>query len=424
MKLKRVVVTGMGALTPIGNNVNDLWDNLVKGKSGVAEITKFDPSPFKTRFAGEVKGFDYTKYMERSEARKIDLFSQYAIAVIDECIHDSDVNLKNIDLGKVGVIWGTGVGGIQSFEEEVLSFGQKLDMPRFSPFFITKIISNLAAGLISIRYGLRGVSYVTTSACASGNNAIVDAFNIIRLGKANIIFAGGSEASIARVAVGGFSSMKALSERNDSPETASRPFDVSRDGFVMAEGDGVLMLEELEHAKMRGAKIYCEMAGGGFASDAYHIAATHPEGIGAAAAMTDAISEAGLVPSDVDYVSTHGTSTPVGDLSECKAICNVFEKSLDKLHISATKSMTGHLLGAASAIEAIACINAITTGIIPPTINLREIDPAIDKRLNLTPNKAIHKTVNVALNNTFGFGGHIFVSLFKKFEAKNLISYK
>lgn len=416
MNLKRVVVTGLGAITPVGNNVSDFWMNLVNGKSGIAEITKFDPAPFKTTFAGEVKGFDPLQFMEKSEARKMDLFSQYATAVMAECINDSAIDFSNTDLGKVGVIWGTGIGGISTFEEEVLSFSQNQNIPRFSPFFITKMISNLAAGLISIRYGLRGVSYVTTSACASGNNAIVDAFNLIRLGKANIIFSGGSEACITRSGLGGFSSMKALSQRNDSPESASRPFDVSRDGFVMAEGGGVLMLEELEHAQKRGAKIYCEIAGGGFASDAYHIAATHPEGIGAVAAMNDAINEAGLSPGDVDYVSTHGTSTPVGDLSECKAIAKVFENSLDKLHISSTKSMTGHLLGAAGAIEAVACIKTINTGIVPSTINLDTIDPAIDKRINVTPNKFIEKEVNVALNNTFGFGGHIFVSLFKKFE--------
>jgi len=415
--MKRVVVTGMGALTPVGNNVNDFWNSIIAGKSGVAEITRFDPTPFKTKFAGEVKGFDALQYMEKSEARKMDIFSQYAMAVIDECLKDSAIDLTKSDLGRFGVIWGTGIGGITTFEEEVLSFGQNPDVPRFSPFFITKMISNMAAGLISIRYGLRGVSYVTTSACASGNNAIVDAFNIIRLGKANVIFAGGSEACITRSGLGGFSSMKALSMRNDNPQAASRPFDVSRDGFVMAEGGGVLMLEELEHAQKRGAKIYCEVAGGGFGSDAYHIAATHPEGIGAVAAMRDAISEAGLKPEDVDYVSTHGTSTPVGDLSECKAIATVFGNSLDKLHISSTKSMTGHLLGAAGAIEAIACIKAMQTGIVPPTINLSERDPAIDPRINLTPNTCVKKEVNVALNNTFGFGGHIFVSLFKKYKA-------
>lgn len=415
--MKRVVVTGLGALTPIGNNVNEFWTNLIAGKSGIAPITRFDNGPFKTKFAGEIKGFDALQYMDKSEARKMDLFSQYAMAVADECMKDANIDLTTTNLGKFGVIWGTGIGGIETFENEVIAYAQDVTKPRFSPFFITKMISNMSAGLISIRYGLRGVSYVTTSACASGNNAIVDAFNIIRLGKANVIMTGGSEACITRSGLGGFSSMKALSERNDTPELASRPFNATRDGFVMAEGGGALMLEELEHALARGAKIYCEVAGGGFGSDAYHIAATHPEGIGAVAAMRDAIEEAGLTPNDVDYVSTHGTSTPVGDLSECKAMVTVFENSLDKLHISATKSMTGHLLGAAGAIEAIACVKAITDDIIPPTINLTEVDPAIDKRLNLTPNVAVKKEVNVALNNTFGFGGHIFVSLFKKYKA-------
>ncbi|MFA9388259.1 MAG: beta-ketoacyl-ACP synthase II [Prolixibacteraceae bacterium] len=416
MKLKRVVITGLGALTPIGNNVNDFWKNLIQGKSGIAEITKFDASPFKTKFAGELKGFDPLLFMEKAQARKMDSYSQYAVAVVDECIKDSNIDLKNTDLSKVGVIWGTGIGGIETFEKEIIEYGANLDSPRFSPFFATKMISNMAAGNISIHYGFRGVSYVTASACASSNNAIINAYNNIQLGKANVIFAGGSEASITPAGIGGFSSMKAISQRNESPETASRPFDVSRDGFVLAEGAGVIMLEELEHAKNRGAKIYGEIAGGGCASDAYHIAAPHPEGIGAVAAMTEAINEAGLLPEDVDYVSTHGTATPIGDLSECKAIVTVFENSLDKLHISATKSMTGHLLGAAGAIEAIACIKSINTGIVPPTSNLNEIDPAIDKRINLTPNVAVTKTVNVALNNTFGFGGHIFVSLFKKYK--------
>jgi 3-oxoacyl-[acyl-carrier-protein] synthase II len=415
--MKRVVVTGLGAMTPIGNNVADFWANLINGKSGVAPITKFDVTNFKTKFAGEVKGFDPLQYMERNEARKMDLYSQYAIAVMDECIKDSSIDFSKADLGRFGIIWGTGIGGIQTFEDEVLAFGQNNKVPRFSPFFITKMISNMAAGLISIRYGLRGVSYVTTSACASSNNAIVDAYNLIRLGKADAIFAGGSEACITHAGLGGFSSMKALSERNDTPETASRPFDASRDGFVMAEGGAVLMLEDLDHAKKRGAKIYCEIAGGGFGSDAYHITATHPEGIGAAAAMKDAIAEAGMKPEDVDYVNTHGTSTPVGDLSECKAMVAVFGNSLDKLHISATKSMTGHLLGAAGAAEAIASIMAIKDGIVPPTINLNEVDPQIDSRLNLTPNKAVKKEINVVVNNTFGFGGHIFVSLYKKFKG-------
>lgn len=416
-ELKRVVVTGLGAVTPIGNNVNDFWNSLVAGKSGVAQITKFDVTSLKTKFAAEVKNFDPLLYISKSEVRKLDLFAQYALAVADECMRDSSIDLENTDLSKFGVIWGTGIGGIQSFEDEVLNFAKDEDNPRFSPFFITKMISNMAAGHISIKYGLRGVSYVTTSACASSNNAIVDAFNYIQLGKAKVILAGGSESSITRPGISGFNSMRALSERNDDPQGASRPFDVTRDGFVMGEGGGVIMLEELDHALARGAKIYCEISGTGCASDAFHIAATHPDGIGAIAAMREAIEEAGLKPSDVDYVCTHGTSTPIGDLSECKAICSVFEDSLDKLNISAPKSMTGHLLGAAGVVEAIACVKAIENGIIPPTINVNEIDPAIDKRLNVTPNKAVAKEVNVAINNTFGFGGHIFVSLFKKYKA-------
>ena len=350
--MKRVVVTGMGAITPLGNNVTDFWNNLVAGKSGIGPITHFDTSAFKTRIAGEVKNFDPLLFLEKTEVRKIDMFSQFALGAMFECVKDSAIDLSACDLTRVGVIMGTGIGGLQTIEEEIAAFAKNNNIPRFSPFFITKLLSNMAPGLISIRYGLRGISYTTTSACASGNNAIVDALGLIRMGRANVIFAGGSEASTTPVGLGGFSAMKALSVQNEFPETASRPFDVSRDGFVMAEGGGVVMLEELEHAKKRGAKIYCELAGGGFGSDAYHIAATHPDGIGAATAMTDTLADAGLNPGDVDYINTHGTSTPVGDLSECKAICKVFEKSLDKLHISATKSMTGHLLGAAGAAAA------------------------------------------------------------------------
>lgn len=414
--MKRVVVTGLGAITPIGNNVDTFWKNLVEGKSGAGPITKFDATAFKTRIAAEVKDFDPLQYMERGEARKMDLFSQYAMASMDECVKDAAIDFEKTDLTHVGVIWGSGIGGIQTFEDEILSFAKNPEMPRFSPFFITKLISNLAAGNLSIRYGLRGISYVATSACASGNNAIIDAYNLIRLGKASAIFTGGSEACITRAGLGGFSSMKAISERNDSPETASRPFDAERDGFLMGEGSGALLLEELEHAKARGAKIYCELAGGGFASDAYHIAAPHPDGIGAIQAMKDALDEAGLKPSDIDYINTHGTSTPVGDISETKAIEAVFADTLDTLHISSNKSMIGHLLGAAGAVEAIASVLAIRDGIIPPTINLNTPDEAIDKRMNLTPNVAVKKEVNAVVNNTFGFGGHIFVSLFKKYN--------
>ncbi|MCU4164352.1 MULTISPECIES: beta-ketoacyl-ACP synthase II [Marinilabiliaceae] len=413
--MKRVVVTGMGALTPIGNNVNDFWNNLIKGKNGISKITRFDASNLKTQIAAEVKNFDPLQYLEKAEVRKQDAFVHYAIAVMEECLADAKIQLDETDLKRTGVIWGSGIGGIKTFEDEVTSFNRNPEISRFSPFFITKLISNMAAGYISIRYGLKGVSYVTTSACASSNNAIIDAFNLIRLGKANAIFAGGSEACVTQSGIGGFSSMRAISARNDSPETASRPFDKTRDGFVMGEGAGVLLLEELEHAKQRGAKIYCELAGGGFSSDAYHIAAPHPEGEGAVTAMLDAINEAGLAPSDIDYISAHGTSTPVGDLSECKAICNVFSNNLESLHVSANKSMIGHLLGAAGAVEAVACVMAIKEGVVPPTMNLNETDPDIDNALNLTPNKAVNKEINTALNNTFGFGGHIFTSLFKRF---------
>ncbi len=417
--MKRVVITGLGAITPIGNNVNEFWKNLISGKSGIGPITKFDASNFKTHIAAEVKNFDPLQYMEKSESRKMDLFSQYAIAVMDECVKDAAIDLEKTNRNKVGVIWGSGIGGIQTLEDEMLSFSKNPSMPRFSPFFIPKMISNMAAGFITIKYGFHGVSYVTTSACASSNNAIIDAFNLIRIGKANVIFAGGSEACITQSGLGGFSSMKAISERNDSPETASRPFDKTRDGFVMGEGGGVLLLEDLEHALQRGAKIYCEITGGGFSSDAYHVAAPHPEGFGAALAMQDALDEAKLSPGDVDFISAHGTATPAGDISECKAIANVFSGSLVRLHVSANKSMIGHLLGAAGAVEAVACVLVIRDNIIPPTINLNEQDPAIDNRINLCPLSAVKKEVNVTLNNTFGFGGHIFVSLFQKYNPES-----
>lgn len=413
--IKRVVVTGMGAMTPIGNNVPDYWNNLLEGKSGAAPITRFDAAAFKTRFACEVKDFDPATYMERSDYRKMDLFTQFGIGAMDECVKDSAVDLPTCDLDRVGVIWATGIGGFQTFEDEMIAFALNGKIPRFSPFFIIKMIPNIAAGQISIRYGLRGVSYATVSACTSSNNAIADAFNLIRLGKADIIFAGGSEASITQAGIGGFNAIKALSERNDEPQKASRPFDVSRDGFVMGEGAGVLMLEDLEHAQKRGAKIYCELVGCGFASDAYHVTAPHPEGKGAIYAMKEALREAGMEPGDVDYINAHGTSTPVGDPSECKAIANLFNGSLQKVHVSSTKSMTGHLLGAAGAIEAIACVMSVSTDIIHPTINLDKTDPEINAAIHLTPNKRVRKKVNLALNNTFGFGGHIVVSAFKKY---------
>ncbi len=414
--MKRAVITGLGAITPIGNNVVDFWENLINGKSGAAIITKFDPSHHKTRFACEVKNFDPLQYVEKQEVRKIDLYTQYALGATDECMKDSGLDLKSCDLNKIGVIMATGIGGMLTFEEEILNFGADIKNPRFSPFFITKMIANIATGQISIRYGLHGISYSVTSACASSNNAIANALDLIRLGRANIIIAGGSEASISQAAIGGFNAMKALSTLNDSPETASRPFDISRDGFVAGEGAGVLMIEELEHALKRGAKIYCELAGYGAASDAYHVAATHPEGLGAELAMKGALIDAGITTNDVSYINAHATSTPVGDISECKAIENVFSNSINKIQISATKSMTGHLLGAAGAVEAIACVKSIVHNIIPPTINLNETDPTINSQLNLTPNKACNKEVIIALNNTFGFGGHTSTTVFKKYQ--------
>ena len=415
--MKRAVITGLGAITPMGNNVNDFWKNLREGKSGAAPITKFDASNHKTKFACEVKDFDPLIYATKPEVRKMDLYTLYALAATEECLKDSGLNLNKCDLNKAGVILATGIGGMHTFEEEILNFSENINSPRFSPFFITKMISNIATGQISIKYGLHGVSYSITSACASSNHALANALDLIRLGRATIIFAGGSEATISQAAIGGFNSMKALSTLNDSPTTASRPFDKTRDGFVAGEGAGVLMIEELEHAKKRGAKIYCELAGYGVASDAYHVAATHPDGLGAKIAMTDALNDARITKEDVSYINAHATSTPVGDISECIAIEDVFKNSLRQIQISSTKSMTGHLLGAAGAIESIACIKAIEQGVIPPTINLNEIDAEINQKLNLTPNNAIEKEVVVAINNTFGFGGHTSTSVFKKYSS-------
>nr|WP_321356390.1 beta-ketoacyl-ACP synthase II [uncultured Draconibacterium sp.] len=415
--MKRAVITGLGAITPLGNNVNDFWKNLREGKSGTAPITKFDASNHKTKFACEVKDFDPLLYATKPEVRKMDLYTLYALAATEECLKDSGLNLDKCDLNKAGVILATGIGGMHTFEEEIMNFSENINSPRFSPFFITKMISNIATGQISIKYGLHGVSYSVTSACASSNHALANALDLIRLGRATIIFAGGSEATISQAAIGGFNSMKALSTLNNSPSTASRPFDKTRDGFVAGEGAGVLMIEELEHAKKRGAKIYCELAGYGVASDAYHVAATHPDGLGAKIAMTDALNDARITKEDVSYINAHATSTPVGDISECIAIENVFKNSLRQIQISSTKSMTGHLLGAAGAIESIACIKAIEQGLIPPTINLNEIDAEINQKLNLTPNNAIEKEVVVAINNTFGFGGHTSTSVFKKYKS-------
>lgn len=414
--MKRAVITGIGAVTPIGNNVNDFWENLIKGKSGASAITKFDTTKHKTQFACEIKDFDPLQYIESKELRKMDLYTQYAMTATGDCIRDSGLNLEKCDLNKVGVIMATGMGGMTTFEEEILNFGQNALIPRFNPFFATKIIPNIATGQITIRYGFHGISYSVVSACASSNHAIANALDLIRLGRANIIITGGAEAPVTQAAIGGFNSMKALSTLNDSPETASRPFDKTRDGFVIGEGAGALMIEELEHALKRGAKIYCELTGYGAASDAFHVAASHPEGLGAVMAMEGALSDAGITIDDVTYINAHATSTPVGDISECKAIVKVFGQSLNKIHISATKSMTGHLLGAAGAIEAIACIKSIELSTIPPTINLNETDPEINSQLNLSPHKAIKKEVLVALNNTFGFGGHTLTTVFKKYQ--------
>ncbi|HZL11487.1 MAG TPA: beta-ketoacyl-ACP synthase II [Prolixibacteraceae bacterium] len=414
--MKRAVITGIGAITPIGNNVGDFWEGLISGKSGAAAITKFDTTNHKTKFACEVKGFDPLQYFEKQEIRKLDLFTQFALAAADESIKDSGLDLEQCDRNRIGVIIASGIGGMQTFEEEVLSFAKNEGNPRFNPFFITKMIPNIATGHISIRYGLHGISYSIASACASSNNAIANALDLIRLGRANVIVAGGAEAPVTQASIGGFNSMKALSTLNTSPETACRPFDKARDGFVAGEGAGILVIEELEHALKRGARIYCELVGYGAASDAYHVAATHPDGLGAVLAMEGALADGGLTEADVTYINAHATSTPIGDISECRAIGKVFSHSLDRIQISATKSMTGHLLGAAGAIEAIACIKSIENNIIPPTINLNEIDPEINSQLDFTASQARNREVNVVLNNTFGFGGHTTTTVFKKYS--------
>ncbi|NJN41382.1 MAG: beta-ketoacyl-ACP synthase II [Flammeovirgaceae bacterium] len=416
MQFKRVVVTGLGALTPIGNNLSDYWDGLANGKSGAAPITRFDASKFKTRFACEVKNFDIGNFMDRKDARRLDPFAQYAMVVADEAIKDSGLQLDKIDNDRVGVIWGSGIGGLWTFQEEVKNFAHGDGTPRFNPFFIPKMIPDLSAGHISIKYGFRGPNYVTVSACASSTNAIYDAFTYLKLGKADIIVSGGSEMAVCEAGVGGFNAMKALSERNDSPETASRPYDKERDGFVLGEGAGGLILEEYEHAKKRGAKIYAEVIGGGMSADAYHITAPHPEGLGITKVLKNALEDANIKPEDVDYINTHGTSTPLGDIGELKAMQEVFGEHAYKMNISSTKSMTGHLLGAAGAIESIACLLAINKGIIPPTINHFTDDDGLDSKLNLTFNTAQKRNVNIAISNTFGFGGHNFSIVFKKFE--------
>lgn len=416
MSKRRVVVTGMGALTPIGNTLNDYWKGLVDGVSGAAPITEFDASNFKTQFACEVKNFNVQDFIDRKEARKLDLFSQYALITASEAMDDAGFDLEKLDKSRAGVIWGSGIGGLKTFQDECFTFAEGDGTPKFNPFFIPKMIVDIAAGHISIKYGLMGPNYVTVSACASSTNALIDALMQIQMNKADVIVTGGSEAAVNIAGIGGFNALQALSKRNDSPETASRPFDANRDGFVLGEGSGCLILEELEHAKARGAKIYAEIAGGGLTADAYHITAPHPDGIGASRVMELAIQDSGLTPEDIDYVNVHGTSTPLGDIAEAKAIKEVFGDHAYNLNISSTKSMTGHLLGAAGAIEAIACVKAVQEDTVPPTINFETEDENIDYKLNFTFNKFQKRKVRAALSNTFGFGGHNASIVVKKYE--------
>ena len=417
MELKRVVITGLGALTPIGNTVDEYWESLKNGKSGAAPIKQFDASLFKTKFACEIKDFDIKDHLDRKEARKLDQFSQYAMVSSTEAMVDSGLMESNPNLDKIGVIWGSGIGGLKTFQDECVNFAEGDGTPRFNPFFIPKMIADIAAGHISIKYGLRGPNYVTVSACASSTNAMIDAFNYIRLGKAHAIVTGGSEAAVNEAGVGGFNALRALSTNNDAPETASRPFDADRNGFVLGEGSGALIFEEYEHAMKRGAKVYAEVIGGGMSGDAYHMTAPHPDGIGARNTMIAALEDAEIDASEVDYVNVHGTSTPLGDVAEVKAIEAVFGDHAYDLNISSTKSMTGHLLGAAGAIEAIACVKSVQEDIVPPTINHFTDDENFDKRLNFTFNKAQKRTVNVAMSNTFGFGGHNTTVIIKKFKG-------
>jgi len=425
MELKRVVVTGLGALTPLGNDPETFWKNLVRGESGAAEITRFDPSKFKTQFACEVKDFNVLDHIHRREARRMDLFTQFAVVSSDQALKDAGLIAKgfegegeegNVDPDRAGVVWGCGIGGFQSFMDEAKNFYKGDGTPKFSPFFIPMMIPDIAAGQISIRNGFRGPNYATVSACASSTHALIDSFNLIRLGKADVIVSGGSEAAVTEGAIGGFNALKALSTRNEDPKRASRPFDKTRDGFVLGEGAGAIILESLEHAEARGAKIYCEMVGGGMSADAHHITAPHPEGLGATNVMKVTLEDAGMSPEEVDYVNVHGTSTPLGDIAETQAILKVFGESAYKLSISSTKSMTGHLLGAAGAVEAMACILAIVNGTIPPTINHVHEDEALDPELDFTFNKARKREVNAALSNTFGFGGHNASVLFRKYS--------
>jgi 3-oxoacyl-[acyl-carrier-protein] synthase II len=414
MKQRRVVVTGLGALTPIGNNVTEYWNGLVNGVSGAAPITHFDASNFKTQFACEVKNFEVTDFIPRKDARKMDRFTQYAMVAADEAVQDSGIDLDTEDLNRIGVIWGAGIGGLETFQNQVIDYANGNGIPRFNPFFIPKMIADIAPGQISIKYGFRGPNFATVSACASSSNALIDAMNYIRLGHADVMVSGGSEATIAIAGIGGFNALQALSTRNDDPKTASRPFDKDRDGFVSGEGAGALILEEYEHAKARGAKIYAEIAGGGLSADAYHITAPHPDGLGAKLVMENCLRDADVTIEEVDAINVHGTATPLGDIAEVKAIQEVFGEHAYKININSTKSMTGHLLGAAGAIEAIASILAIKNGIVPPTINHFTDDDAIDNKLNFTFNKAQKRDVKIAMSNTFGFGGHNACILFKK----------
>ncbi len=417
MQSKRIVVTGIGTLNPLGNSLGEYWDNLVNGVSGADMITQFDASKFKTRFACEIKGFDATNFMDRKEARKLDRFAQIALVASDQAVLDAGITKENVDHDRVGVVFASGIGGLTTFTEEVTNFVHGDGTPRFNPFFIPKMILDIAAGQISMKHGFRGPNYAVVSACASSTNAIISAMDNLKLGKADIIITGGAEAVIGVAGMGGFNAMKAMSERNDDPKTASRPYDKDRDGFIMGEASGVLVLEELEHAIKRGAKIYCEVVGGGATADAYHLTAPHPEGLGAKNVMNAALRDAGMVATEIDYINTHGTSTPLGDIAEAKAITEVFGEHAYNLNISSTKSMTGHCLGAAGVIEAIACIQSVIHDIVPPTINHFTDDPELDNRLNFTFNKAQKRVVNAALSNTFGFGGHNACVIVKKYKA-------
>lgn len=417
MKLKRVVVTGLGAITPIGNTLDDYWKGLINGVSGADMITLFDAAKFKTRFACEIKGFEPTDFLEKKEARKLDRFTQTALVASDEAVKDSNITNENVNTDRVGVVFASGIGGLVSFQEEVINFAKGDGTPRFNPFFIPKMILDIAAGHISMKHGFRGPNFAVVSACASSTNAMMEAYNLIRLGMADIILTGGAESVISAAGVGGFNAMKALSERNDDPKSASRPYDKDRDGFIMGEAAGTVILEDLEHALARGAKIYCEIAGCGATADAHHITAPHPEGLGAKNVMHAALADAGMTPGDIDYINTHGTSTPLGDVAEVKAIMSVFGNHAFDLNISATKSMTGHCLGAAGVIEAIACIKSVMHDIVPPTINHFTDDPELDPRLNFTFHKAQERTVNAALSNTFGFGGHNACVIVKKYNG-------